>query len=627
MTKTHRIAAIFSLTLLAFTSLNTMAGWEVTWIDKFEGDRVDFDKWTAQTQANYNNEVQCYTDDDVSENRNYEVSDGTLKIIARKGQVACEGLNNQQKEWTSGRLNSKDKGEFLYGRIEARIRFLELKGGTWPAFWMLENRISEQPYKGDNDNIAWPNPGAGEIDVWEWFSNDGDTYITNFFNTGNCGTEKRIPYPGGAPDVMEWATYAIEWDADNIQFLMNDQVVAEYDMTNCGQYEEPMFVLINVAMGGNLGGVIDSTLDTAVMEVDYVAHCEKSDANAWTSCNESTPMIADDDGDGVSNGNDQCPNTPNGVPVDLVGCEVVTEPSTAAPAPTELAENVISLFSDEYTNISSINYNPDWGQATQVEEISIEGNATLKYTNLNYQGTDFEQNIQDVTGMDYLHIDYWTHNANSLDVYVISPGPLENAYSIQVQQQGWQSVKIPLSVYTVPDLERVFQLKISGSGTVYIDNIYFSRDPQQEQNVAPEVTLNAVQSSTTTTSVATDGGTVTVTANISDANSTDSHTVQWSVPGVSNFNGNGTELTFDPVDLTVSQITVTVSVTDSGSPALTMTESITLTVTQPPAPPAPTPQPQPDNSSSGGGSTSLPVLFMLILLAQWRRQRSSSPQR
>ena len=97
--------------LTVFTSLassHVQAGWEVTWIDKFDGNRVDFTKWTAQTQANYNKEIQCYTDDDVSELRNYEVSDGTLKIISRRGEVACEWLGNRRRPWTAGRLNSKE---------------------------------------------------------------------------------------------------------------------------------------------------------------------------------------------------------------------------------------------------------------------------------------------------------------------------------------------------------------------------------------------------------------------------------------------------------------------------------------------------------------------------------------
>ena len=162
ITVKSRLLLIFLFSLLTTTA---NAGWEVNYIDTFAGNSVNWQNWTAQIDANFNNEVQCYTDDDSSVNKNFDVSDGTLKIIARKKQVNCAGLNNQPRTWTSGRINGKDKREFLYGRIESRIRFHNLEGGTWPAFWMLENRIAESPRKNDDDFSNWPNAGAGEIDA------------------------------------------------------------------------------------------------------------------------------------------------------------------------------------------------------------------------------------------------------------------------------------------------------------------------------------------------------------------------------------------------------------------------------------------------------------------------------
>ncbi len=267
----------------------SMAGWELQWIDRFDGTGVDWNNWTAQIQANFNAEVQCYTDDDSSINKNYDVSNGTLKIIARKQSINCPGLSQSPREWTSGRINSKDKREFLYGRIEARIRFLNSEAGTWPAFWMLENRIFEDPIANDNDFITWPNPGAGEIDVWEWFANNPGSYITNFFNTNGCGSEVRYTYPNGPNQVQQWHDYAIEWDANTIKFYIDDFMVTSHDVSACPQYKEPMFVLLNVAMGGNLGGFIDPLLTEATMEVDYVAHCNPTNSNSATRCNESTP--------------------------------------------------------------------------------------------------------------------------------------------------------------------------------------------------------------------------------------------------------------------------------------------------------------------------------------------------
>ncbi|UPW19545.1 family 16 glycosylhydrolase [Agarivorans sp. TSD2052] len=279
-------------------SSSAWAGWEVQWIDKFDGNGVDWENWTAQTEADYNNEVQCYTADDNSSERNYDVSDGTLKIIARKKPNFCSDLG-KYKAWTSGRLNSKDKQEFLFGRIEARIKFHNLEAGTWPAFWMLENRIAEQPIKGDGDNVGWPLPGAGEIDVWEWFSNEPGSYITNFYNASNCGGEFRYRYPNGAQDVQDWHKYAVEWTAEKIDFYVDETLVISRDVRACAQYKEPMFALLNVAMGGNLGGFIDPDLTQATMEVDYIAHCQPSANSDAIYCDESAP-VADENPGGVA---------------------------------------------------------------------------------------------------------------------------------------------------------------------------------------------------------------------------------------------------------------------------------------------------------------------------------------
>lgn len=273
-----------------------LAGWQLQWIDSFEGTGVDWNNWTAQTEANYNAEIQCYTADDFSANKNYDVSGGTLTIIARRQMINCPGLP-EIRDWSSGRLNSKDKREFQYGRLEARIRVLDTRGGSWPAFWMLENRIAEQPIANDNDFIGWPNPGAGEIDVWEWFSNDAGRYITNFYNASpgcSSGAAVRYTYPNGVLDVQQWHDYAIEWDANQARFYIDDTLVRTQNLAGCAQYEEPMFVLLNVAIGGTLGGVVDPTMTQARMEVDYVAHCNPTNTNTATRCNQNTPGFAED---------------------------------------------------------------------------------------------------------------------------------------------------------------------------------------------------------------------------------------------------------------------------------------------------------------------------------------------
>ncbi len=146
-------------------------------------------------------------------------------------------------------------------------------------------------------------------------------------------------------------------------------------------------------------------------------------------------------------------------------------PEVAAPTPTQPAADVLSIYSDAYSNIGS-NLNPDWGQSTQFSEIQIDGNNTIVYGGLNYQGLELGS-AQNVTDKDFLHIDFWSANSSSFNVFLISPGPLETGLAQNVPTSGWQSMDIPLSSFSDVDLSEVFQMKFDGNGTIYVDNIYF----------------------------------------------------------------------------------------------------------------------------------------------------------
>jgi hypothetical protein len=156
-------------------------------------------------------------------------------------------------------------------------------------------------------------------------------------------------------------------------------------------------------------------------------------------------------------------NTPLGVP------------AVAAPTPTALAANVMSLFSGAYTDIAGTDWFPNWGQTTVVTEIQIAGNATKKYANLNYQGVQFA-NALNVTTMTHLHLDLWTPDCTSFKVSLISAGPVEQAVTLTPTLAGWNSFDIPLASYTTPNKAAIIQLKLEGTpagSTVYLDNIYF----------------------------------------------------------------------------------------------------------------------------------------------------------
>ncbi len=166
-----------------------------------------------------------------------------------------------------------------------------------------------------------------------------------------------------------------------------------------------------------------------------------------------------------------------------------TEPTTAAPTPIKPASDVISLFSDAYTNIEGTDFNPNWGQSTVVTEVDIAGNNTLKYENLNYQGTQFESPI-DVSEMDFLHVDYWTENSTGFNGFLVSSGPAEAAHAFEVTTREWVSVDIPLSQFSdVVDLMDVIQMKVDGNGTIFLDNIFFHKEPTGPSTAAPTPTI------------------------------------------------------------------------------------------------------------------------------------------
>ena len=152
--------------------------------------------------------------------------------------------------------------------------------------------------------------------------------------------------------------------------------------------------------------------------------------------------------------------------------KVPTAPTTAAPTPSLPSANVISVFSDAYTNIAA-NLNPNWGQATVVTQVPIAGNNSLRYGGLNYQGIEFGTN-QNLSSMTNLHLDYYSANSTSLRIFLISPGPVEKFKILTVPTTaGWNSVEIPMTDFSPVNLANVFQMKFDGNGDIYLDNIYF----------------------------------------------------------------------------------------------------------------------------------------------------------
>lgn len=162
----------------------------------------------------------------------------------------------------------------------------------------------------------------------------------------------------------------------------------------------------------------------------------------------------------------------------------VATPAPEAPtnAPTTtIPEGSIVVYS-EAASIPGLDAFPQWGQATKFAEVSIASNKSLKYTDLNYQGLQF--NAVDVSGKSKVRFDLWTPKAGKLDIALISSEGKENAVTQSLTAGSWNSVEIDLSQYTVPDKKAIFQIKLDSQAhgadavkTVFVDNIHFTGTP------------------------------------------------------------------------------------------------------------------------------------------------------
>jgi hypothetical protein len=171
-------------------------------------------------------------------------------------------------------------------------------------------------------------------------------------------------------------------------------------------------------------------------------------------------------------------NNPNAVAF-TVAPAAPTQPTTAAATPTALAANVISIYSDAYTNVAGTDFFPNWGQSSVVSDFPVAGNATKKVASLNYQGIALAAPV-DVSGMEKLHIDVWSEAGATLNIGIITSAASNGGAALEKQLpqtlvSGWNSLDIPLTSFTspTPNLSKIDQLILVGAGTVYYDNLYF----------------------------------------------------------------------------------------------------------------------------------------------------------
>jgi hypothetical protein len=169
--------------------------------------------------------------------------------------------------------------------------------------------------------------------------------------------------------------------------------------------------------------------------------------------------------------------------VDFVVTAIMAPIASAPTPPTRIASDVIGIYGSKYTNLSGTNFFPDWGQAGQGSswaEFDLNGDKMLQYIKLSYQGIQF--NTTNISAMQYLHMDIWTADVNAIETFLIRAG-LEKSVKKNLTANSWNSIDIPLTDYTSQglSLNDIFQFKFVGdgwaAGTVFIDNIYFYKNP------------------------------------------------------------------------------------------------------------------------------------------------------
>jgi beta-glucanase (GH16 family) len=257
-------AIAFATIALSCTGVREIDERKLVWADEFEyTGSPDSTKWSYDLGTGCpdnchwgNSELQYYTND----LKNVRVENGKLIIEARQDSMG--GMR-----YTSARMVSKTKGDWTYGRIEAKAK-LPRGRGTWPAIWMLP---TDWKYGG------WPQ--SGEIDIMEHVGHNPGWIHANI-HTQSYNHVKGTQREGkiNIPDAVDtFHVYTIEWSEGKVDFFVDDRLYHTIKHDSSDTYAEwpidqRFHLILNIAVGGGWGGQkgIDDSIWPQRMEVQYV---------------------------------------------------------------------------------------------------------------------------------------------------------------------------------------------------------------------------------------------------------------------------------------------------------------------------------------------------------------------
>jgi beta-glucanase (GH16 family) len=247
-------------------SRSAPAGYKLVWADEFQTDGLpDSSKWSYDTEANasgwYNNELQYYA---VARLSSSAVKGGKLRITARKERLTTAPDYGGQN-YSSARLITHGKASWTYGFFDVRAK-LPCGQGTWPAIWML----------GTSDG---PWPAKGEIDMMEQVGMYPDVINGGVHTTAAAANTLRGTTTKLSDACSAFHNYQLTWTPDAMVFGIDGKPFFTYKNPGTGEaawpFSHPQYLLLNLAIGGDMGGTVDDRIFPAQMQVDYVRVYQK----------------------------------------------------------------------------------------------------------------------------------------------------------------------------------------------------------------------------------------------------------------------------------------------------------------------------------------------------------------
>jgi beta-glucanase (GH16 family) len=244
---------------------SSSTGWNLVWSDEFNGPAgtaVDSSKWTFDVGGTGwgNSELEYYTS-----GTNNAAMDGAGNLVITAKKESQGGMS-----YTSARIKTQGIAAWTYGRVEGRIKIPQGQG-LWPAFWLLGNDITTNPW-----------PACGEIDVMENIGKEPSIIHGTIHGPGySGGSGPTAQITLSTPVASAFHVFAIEWEQNVIRWYVDDTLYSTKTPSNIPSgatwvYAHPFFIILNVAVGGGWPGNPDSTtVFPQQMLVDYVRVCQR----------------------------------------------------------------------------------------------------------------------------------------------------------------------------------------------------------------------------------------------------------------------------------------------------------------------------------------------------------------